>query len=175
MDIVTDGGAVWGGVVVSVDRERFSCKGSAHQTWQQMGLWIVALRNLFRRPRNIEVAQRGCSEAMRRGVGAEHLLEGGLRGPVRVDRRKGNLFMEHARGRCAIDRGTRREDEVLHANGNRRVKQGDTADEVRLEVPLWLRHALSDDAQRPDVEDGVNPRIAQQALHAIPVCVAAND
>ena len=97
VNIVTNGGAIRCGVVAPIQLKRHPSLGCVHEAWQQVRLWVMALRNLLRCTRHIEVAQRDRSEFMRCGVRAEHLLESGLRCPIRVDRCKRELLMEHVR------------------------------------------------------------------------------
>ena len=118
VDVITDTGAVGGGIIVAENREALLFSGRRiKEERNDMRLGDVTLADLAIGigTRGIKITQRNERERKRHGAFPQHALANHLRGAVRINRRVGALFGDGNDGRRAIDGATRRKHHLADA------------------------------------------------------------
>ena len=170
MHIVADAGSIGRRIVLAEDGDvRTPSQRDFEANWNEMGFgsMVLAEAPAFVRARHIEVAQRDCRQRggiVDGGAGsAQHGLKLQLRRAVGIDRSlRGGLGDGHRlRSRLAIGRRRRGEDDAAHARFAHRPQQRDAARGVGGEVVERALHALADISQCRKVKHRLDLPIGQ--------------
>ena len=151
-------------IVVAVDRHAVAAAGGGLQhDRDQVRLRIVPLAVPRARAGGIEIAQTHAAQPEGAAVPGDRALEGQLRLPVRVGRRGRVVLVDRLLARLAVDGGARGEHEQAHPRRAHRVEQRQAAHDVGAIVARGIAHRLGDERQAGQVDDALDPVLAQLA------------
>ncbi len=161
VDIVAHAGAVGRVVIVAKHAELFQVAGGdlgdiGHQVVGNV-VRVFADQSGIMGARRVEIAQRAKGPARIRGSDLlERLLADELGETVGVGVAARGGFRDRQHFRFAIDGGGRGKHQSPDAGGSHRIKQGDQAGHVGLDIVERLLGAFTHGLQRGEVDDGGN-------------------